>query len=84
MRNERGGVGDLSLEELDRRQSGTEGRKHQSGRAHERWRDAVLFVKPETILRWHRAGFGEQRLHRVLGSPSSYATPRRSPPGRGS
>jgi putative transposase len=22
-----------------------------------RWRDAVLLVKPETILRWHRAGF---------------------------
>ncbi|MBW2524019.1 MAG: hypothetical protein JRI23_07585 [Deltaproteobacteria bacterium] len=21
------------------------------------WRDAVLLVKPETILRWHRAGF---------------------------
>ncbi len=22
-----------------------------------RWRDAVLLVKPETILRWHREGF---------------------------
>jgi hypothetical protein len=22
-----------------------------------RWRDAVLLVRPETILRWHRAGF---------------------------
>jgi hypothetical protein len=22
-----------------------------------RWRDALLLVKPETVLRWHRAGF---------------------------
>src|SRR5512147_318978 len=38
------------------------------------WRDAVLLVKPETILRWHREGF---RLLWKRKSKSS--TTRRSP-----
>ena len=26
-------------------------------RAFKEWRDAVIFVKPDTIVRWHRKGF---------------------------
>jgi putative transposase len=42
-----------------------------------RWRDAVLLVKPETILRWHREGF---RLFWRLKSKSGRV--RKSPLGK--
>ncbi|HEY5375687.1 MAG TPA: integrase core domain-containing protein, partial [Polyangiaceae bacterium] len=41
-----------------------------------RWRDALLLVKPETVLRWHREGF---RLLWRWKSRSTPPTPRVSP-----
>jgi hypothetical protein len=38
-----------------------------------RWRDALLLVKPETVLRWHRAGF------RLFWRHTSKADARREP-----
>ena len=39
-----------------------------------RWSDALVFVKPETVLRWHRAGFRRYwtwlSRHRRRGRPS--------------
>jgi putative transposase len=41
-----------------------------------RWRDAMLLVKPETVLRWHREGF---RLFWRAGSRSPARPPPRIP-----
>jgi hypothetical protein len=42
-----------------------------------RWRDALLLVKPETVLRWHRAGFRLFwcRKSRSAGSPEPRLAP---------
>ena len=37
------------------------------------WKDALLLVKPETLLKWHRAGF---RLFWRLNSKGKARTPR--------
>ena len=42
-----------------------------------RWRDAVLLVKPDTILRWHRQGF--RLLWRCKSRRSGKPRPRLSP-----
>jgi hypothetical protein len=42
-----------------------------------RWREALLLVKPETVLRWHREGF------RLLWRWKSRATKPPAPIGRG-
>jgi putative transposase len=42
-----------------------------------RWRDAVLLVKPDTILRWHRQGF--RLLWRLKSRQSGKPRPRLSP-----
>ena len=41
------------------------------------WRDAVLLVKPDTILRWHRRGF--RLLWRYKSRKRNQARPRLSP-----
>src|SRR5258708_35158049 len=54
------------------------------------WRDALVVVRPETLIRWHRAGWklfwrlksrpGRPPFHRRLGSSSAeWAT--KNPPG---
>jgi hypothetical protein len=42
-----------------------------------RWRDALLLVKPETVLRWHREGF--RLLWRWKSRSTKPAAPRVSP-----
>ena len=42
-----------------------------------RWRDALLLVKPETVLRWHREGF--RLLWRWKSRSTMPPTPRVSP-----
>jgi putative transposase len=42
-----------------------------------RWRDALLLVKPETVLRWHREGF--RLLWRWKSRSTMPSTPRVSP-----
>jgi putative transposase len=42
-----------------------------------RWRDALLLVKPETVLRWHRDGF--RLLWRWKSKPTKPPAPRVSP-----
>ncbi|HEY5373067.1 MAG TPA: integrase core domain-containing protein [Polyangiaceae bacterium] len=42
-----------------------------------RWRDALLLVKPETVLRWHREGF--RLLWRWKSQPTKPPGPRVSP-----
>ena len=42
-----------------------------------RWRDALLLVKPETVLRWHREGF--RLLWRWKSQPTKPPAPRVSP-----
>ena len=42
-----------------------------------RWRDALLLVKPETVLRWHREGF--RLLWRWRSRPTKTPVPRVSP-----
>jgi putative transposase len=42
-----------------------------------RWRDALLLVKPETVLRWHREGF--RLLWRRKSRSTMPPTPRVSP-----
>jgi putative transposase len=42
-----------------------------------RWRDALLVVKPETILRWHREGF--RLFWRARSRPPDVSAPRVSP-----
>ncbi|HEX7669200.1 MAG TPA: hypothetical protein VF395_06450 [Polyangiaceae bacterium] len=42
-----------------------------------RWRDAMLLVKPETVLRWHREGF--RLFWRAKSKPSASSSPRVSP-----
>jgi putative transposase len=45
--------------------------------AHSRWREALLLVKPETVLRWHREGF--RLLWRWKSQPTKPPAPRVSP-----
>ncbi len=42
-----------------------------------RWREAMLLVKPETVLRWHREGF--RLFWRARSRPPVAATPRIAP-----
>jgi hypothetical protein len=42
-----------------------------------RWRDALLVVKPDTILRWHREGF--RLFWRARSRPPEVSAPRVSP-----
>jgi hypothetical protein len=44
---------------------------------HRRWRDALLLVKPDTVLRWHREGFRLlwARRSRSSGPRESRLTP---------
>ncbi len=52
-----------------------------------RWRDALLVVKPETVLRWHRGGFRlfwrvEIQATRSLGPPRLAGSGRSNPTAR--